>query len=82
MQFILGEGGSVGERLADILNVEVRKFLDDLCGRHAIGDEVDDVRHGNPKPSNGGAPGQDVWNVRDAIVGARHDVLDANSSAG
>ncbi len=81
MQFILGEGSRVRERLADVLNVEVGKFLDDLCGRHTVGDEVDHVRNGNPKPTDGGPSGQNTGDVRDSIVGTGQRVLKGNSSA-
>lgn len=58
MQFILRERSGVGKGLADVLRVEVGKFLYHLCGRHAVGDEVHHVRHGDPKPADGGAPSQ------------------------
>lgn len=56
VQFILGERSRVRERLADILLVKVWKVLHNLCGRHAVGDEVDDVGHGNAKPADRRAP--------------------------
>ncbi len=81
MQFILGERSSVGQRLADVLDVEVWKLLYDLCGRHAIGDEVHNVRHGNTKSPDRGASGEGAGLVGDAIVVAWHEVLESNSSS-
>jgi hypothetical protein len=34
---------------------------------HAVGDEVDDVRHGNPKAADSGSPGQHVWILSNAF---------------
>lgn len=81
MELILGERGRVGEGLADILLIEVWELLDDLCRRHAVRDEVDYVRHGNPKPTDGRAPGQHVREMGNPIVGSWHDVLESHSSA-
>ena len=58
VEFVLGESCGVGEGLADILFVEVRRVGDDLRRCHAAGDEVDDVRDRDAQPTNGRSASQ------------------------
>jgi hypothetical protein len=69
--FVLGQRGSVGERLAD---VNVRKLGDDLRRRHPVCDEVDDVGNGDSQPADRRPPGEDGRVLRDAIKRAFHNV--------
>jgi len=80
VQFVLSEGRGVCECLANIFFLEIRQFLDNLHRCHAIRDEVDDVRHGNPKAADRGSPGQNIWILRDAIERACHNIPPAYSS--
>ena len=59
-EFVPGEGRGVGERLADVLEVEIGQVVGDLRRRDAVGDQVDDMRNGDPQPTHGRAPAQAV----------------------
>jgi hypothetical protein len=72
MDFILGEGGCVRERLADVLFFEVWKFRDYLGRCQTVCNQVDNVRYGDAKPADGGSPGQDIRVLGDAIERFRH----------
>jgi hypothetical protein len=52
----------VPERLANVFLFQIRQLLDDLCGCHTVGDQVDDVRDRNAKAADGRSPAEDVWN--------------------
>ena len=77
MNFVPGESGSVGERLANVVLFQIRQLLDNLCRRHPVGDKVDDVRDGDAKSADGPSPAEDVGIMRNPIkcVRHRHDPL-------
>ena len=52
MDFVLGQGGRVGEGLADVFLLEVRELGDDLRRRHPVCDEVDDMRDRDPQAAD------------------------------
>ena len=72
MEFVLRQGSGVGERLANVFLFQVRKVLDDLRRRQAVGNEVDHVGDRDAKAADGGSPGQDIGVLRDAIECIRH----------
>jgi hypothetical protein len=77
VDFVLGQGGRVGERLMDVFFLEVREFRDDLRRRHPVCDEIDDMRDGDPEAADRCPPGEDGRILRDAIERAFHDVARA-----
>ena len=66
MQLVLCQGSCVGERLADVVWLEIRKVGDDLRGGHVVREQVDDVRDGNPKAANRRAAAEDIRVLGDA----------------
>ena len=74
MDFVLGQGGRVGQRLADVFLLEVRELGDDLRWRHPVCDEVDDVGNGDSQPADRRPPREDKGVLRDAIKRAFHNV--------
>jgi len=44
--------GRVVERLLDVLRLQVREGVNDVGGRHAVSDHVDDGGHGDAETSN------------------------------
>ena len=72
MEFVLRQGSGVDERLANVFFFQIRKVLDDLRGRHAVGNEVEHVRDRDAKAADGGSPGQDIGVLRDPIECIRH----------
>jgi plasmid stabilization system protein ParE len=55
VDLITGQGGCVGECLTDVVLLEIRQIDEDLRRRHAVGDEVDDVRHRDAQTADCGA---------------------------
>ena len=72
VELVQGESRRIGQGLANVRFLEVRQIGHDLSRRHAAGDEIDDVRHGNPKSANSRAARQHVWLVGDPVEGSRH----------
>jgi len=81
VDFVLGEGGRVGERLADVFLLEVRELHDHLRRRHPVCDEVDDMRDRNPQTTDRRPPGEDGRVLRDAIERFFHNYLELYCSA-
>lgn len=73
MDFVLGEGSRVGERLANVFFLEVRQFCDDLRRRHPVGHEIDDVCNGDSQSADRCTTSEDIWVLRDAIEGSFHN---------
>ena len=72
VHFVVSERRGVGKRLANILLFQVRELLHDLRGGHAVGDEIDNVRYGNTKPSDRGPSCEDIRVLSDAIERVCH----------
>jgi len=53
---VASQSSSIGERLANVLFLEVREFSDDLRWRHPVCDEVDDMRDRAPQVADRGLP--------------------------
>jgi hypothetical protein len=67
MQLVLRQGSRVAQRLTDVFWLEIRKVGNDLRGGHVVREEVDDVRHGDPKAANRRAAAEDIRVLGDAI---------------
>ena len=72
VKLVLGKSRGVRQCLPNVFFFEVRQVGDDLRGRHAVGDEVDDVGDGDAKAADCGSAGQNVRILRDAVEGLRH----------
>lgn len=73
VNFVPGESGCVGERLADIFLVELRQFLDELHRGHAVGNEVDNVGHRDAKTADRRPAGENIRVLRNPIESVCHD---------
>ena len=67
VQLILGEDRGVREGLSDVLQFEVRKVGDDFRRRHAVRDEIYDVRDRNAEAADSGPAREKVRILRDSI---------------
>jgi hypothetical protein len=54
MGLVLRKARRAGKRLAHVFLFEIRQFLDDLSGGHAVRHQIDDVRDGDAKAADGG----------------------------
>jgi hypothetical protein len=72
VHFVVSERRRIGERLANVLLFQVWQLLDNLCRRHPVGDQVDNVRDRDAKAANSGSASEDIrvaehgQDVRDA----------------
>jgi hypothetical protein len=73
VKVVVGKGSSVSESLSDVGFFEIRQFSDDLRRRHAIRDQVDDVRDGNAQTADRGPPCEHIRVLRDAVECDCHD---------
>jgi hypothetical protein len=74
VQLVVSKGGGVSECLSNVGFFEIRQFSDDLRRRHAIRDQVDDVRDGNAKTADRGPPCENIRVLRDAVECDCHDL--------
>lgn len=72
MQFVRCERRRIGERLVNVLGVELRYLSDDLRWGQSIRDEVHDVGNGDSKAANGGTTGQYGGILCNAVEGLSH----------
>jgi hypothetical protein len=75
VDLVLGQSSCVGERLSDVFLLEVREVRDDLRRRHAVGEEVNHVRHGDAKASDCGPTGQHIGILGNPVKGVRHNSI-------
>ncbi len=74
MKLVLSESSSVGKRLSNVFFVEIRQILDDLGHRHTVGNQINDMRHGDTKTADRGPSAKYVRLVRNAIEHVFHDL--------
>ena len=60
VHFVVSERRSIGERLAHILLVQIRKVFNHLRGCHPVGDQVDNVGDRDTKAADRGLPSEDA----------------------
>ena len=67
VHFVVSKRRSIGERLAHILLVQVRKVFDHLRGCHPVGDQVDNVGDRDAKAADRRLPSEDVGILRNPV---------------
>ena len=67
VHFVASKRRSIGERLAHVLLVQVRKVFDHLRGCHPVGDQVDNVGDRDAKAADRGLPSEDVGILRNPV---------------
>jgi len=75
VNFVASERRSIGERLANVLLFQIRQLLDNLCRRHPVGDEVDNMGDRDAKASDRGSPSEDVGVLRNPLKCICHSSL-------
>ena len=72
VELVVGQGGGVGECLSDVFFLEVRQVGDDLRRRHAVRDEIDDMRDRDAKTADCRTAGQHIRILRNSVKPSRH----------
>ena len=67
VHFVVSKRRSIGERLAHIFLIQIRKVFNHLRGCHPVGDQIDNVGDRDAKAADRRFPSEDVGMLRNPV---------------